>query len=974
MNKYLITRFVLVGFVFGLAFPAIAWAVDLYVMGLPLTLASITAIHQNNAIHYIFDTAPLILGVTFFIVGIFYSQAANKNYSSSSALLLNTILETMVDGFITVDDHGAVLSYNRGAEDIFGYTEKEIRGKNIRVFMTNTDLKEYDQYLVNSKQTGVSHIAGISGKEVQAKRKDGSLFPLTVTISEIFIGNERRFVGVLRDITDVKLAQAESVRVADELTQLVDTANAPIFGIDSKGLVDEWNQTAAKITGYNKAEVLGKDLVAEFITDEYKAPVKQVLDNALRGQETANYEFPLYTTGGQRVDVLLNATTRRDVDGNIIGVIGVGQDITEAKLAQAESVRVADELTQFVDTANAPIFGIDSKGLVNEWNQTAAKITGYNKAEVLGKDLVAEFITDEYKAPVKQVLDNALRGQETANYEFPLYTTGGQRVDVLLNATTRRDVDGNIIGVIGVGQDITEAKLAQAESVRVADELTQFVDTANAPIFGIDSKGLVNEWNQTAAKITGYNKAEVLGKDLVADFITDEYKAPVKQVLDNALRGQETANYEFPLYTTVGQRVDVLLNATTRRDVDGLITGVIGVGQDITELRQKERALNQSQKMETVGQLTGGIAHDFNNLLSIIGGNLRFLRQDLGEIDQEVEELIEDAMSATNDGADLTARLLAFSRNRILKPELKNVNDAIENFSRFLSRTLGKTIDLKTELPDDQLFINVDTSQLENALLNLAINARDAMPEGGNIVIKAAPYVVGGIAKRQTENNMELALQAGKYVVVSVEDSGVGISDEHLAHVYEPFFTTKDVGKGSGLGLSMVYGFIQQSNGQCIIRSKVGKGTTISMYFPEARNLEETSTKSDIKPMESAGSEVILVVEDEPRVRKITVRDIEKLGYKTIEAPDAITAQDIIKSGEKIDLVFTDVLMPGEMDGQMLGLWIENTHPRIKVVLTSGYTKRRESKETMSDIFPIVRKPYKIDALADQLNTTLYEN
>ncbi|MDB4348128.1 PAS domain S-box protein, partial [bacterium] len=547
------TRFTLVGFVFGLAFPAIAWAVDLYVMGLPLRLASITAIHQNNAIHYVVDTAPLILGMTFFIIGIFYSQAANKNYSSSSALLLNTILETMVDGFITVDDHGAVLSYNRGAKDIFGYTEKEILGKNIKVFMTNTDSKEYDQYLVNSKKTGVSHLAGISGREVQAKSKDGSIFPLTVTISEIFIGNERRFVGVLRDITDVKLAQAESVRVADELTQLVDTANAPIFGIDSKGLVNEWNQTAAKITGYNKAEVLGKDLVAEFITDEYKAPVKQVLDNALRGQETANYEFPLYTTGGQRVDVLLNATTRRNVDGLITGVIGVGQDITEAKLAQAESVRVADELTQLVDTANAPIFGIDSKGLVNEWNQTAAKITGYNKAEVLGKDLVAEFITDEYKAPVKQVLDNALRGQETANYEFPLYTTGGQRVDVLLNATTRRNVDG-------------------------------------------------------------------------------------------------------------------------------LITGVIGVGQDITELRQKESALNQSRKMETVGQLTGGIAHDFNNLLSIIGGNLRFLRQDLGEIDQEVEELIEDAMSATNDGADLTARLLAFSRNRILKPELKNVNDAIEIF------------------------------------------------------------------------------------------------------------------------------------------------------------------------------------------------------------------------------------------------------------------------------------------------------
>ena len=844
MKKHLITQFTLIGFLCGMAFPAIAWAVDLYRLDLPLKLSSLTTIHQNNALHYVIDAAPVLLSFIFFTIATFYTKALKKTYSSSSTLLLNTILETMVDGFITIDDRGTVLSYNRGAENIFGYKEKEIRGRNVSVLMTETDSKEQAQYLASYRKTGVNHISETSGREVRAKRKDGSIFPLTITISEMFIDEKRRFVGVLRDITDVKLAQAESARVADELTQLVDTANAPIFGIDSDGLVNEWNQTAAKITGYQKSEVLGKDLVAEFITDEYKAPVKQVLDDALRGDETANYEFPLYTRDGQRVDVLLNATTRRDVDGEITGVIGVGQDITEAKSAQAESISVAEELTQLVDTANAPIFGIDSDGLVNEWNQTAAKITGYQKSEVLGKDLVAEFITDEYKAPVKQVLDDALRGDETANYEFPLYTRDGQRVDVLLNATTRRDVDGEI-------------------------------------------------------------------------------------------------------------------------------TGVIGVGQDITELRKNERALNQSRKMETVGQLTGGIAHDFNNLLSIIGGNLRFLQQDIGDVSIEIAELIEDAMSATNDGADLTARLLAFSRNRILKPELKDVNDTIETFSRFLSRALGKTIDLKTELPDDHLFINVDASQLENALLNLAINARDAMPEGGNIVIKAARYSVSGSnAEVQKSRAADIDLQPGNYVVVVVEDIGTGISDEHLGHVYEPFFTTKDVGKGSGLGLSMVYGFIQQSNGQCVIRSEVGKGTTVSMYFPEAKSTEGTHIQLATRAMESAGSEVILVVEDEPRVRRITVRDLEKLGYSTLEASDATAAQKIIESGEKIDLVFTDVLMPGEMDGQMLGLWIENTHPEIRVVLTSGYTKRRDTKGT---VFPLVRKPYKIDALAKQLSITLDE-
>ena len=459
-----------------------------------------------------------------------------------------------------------------------------------------------------------------------------------------------------------------------------------------------------------------------------------------------------------------------------------------------------------------------------------------------------------------------------------------------------------------------------------------------------------------------------MGQDLVQDFITEEYRKPVKQVLDNALQGVETTNYDFPLHTKGGKRLEILLNATSRRDMDGNIIGVIGFGQDITELKLKETALQQAQKMEAVGQLTGGIAHDFNNLLSIISGNLRFLQQDIGKTSDAIDELFEDAMSAADDGVDLTQRLLAFSRNRALQAEEKNVNDTIEKFVRFLTRTLGEGIELDIALPSEDLFINVDSSQLENALLNLSLNARDAMPKGGRITISATRYNHGDGDK------YSLAISENDYIKISVTDTGTGISSEDLPHVYEPFFTTKEVGKGSGLGLSMVYGFTQQSGGACHIKSTPGKGTTVSMFFPEIPESKKIEKAKVGEELTMRGSEVILVVEDEPRVRRVALRDLKKLGYTTLEAENADMARAIIESGENIDLLFSDVLMPGEMDGHMLAIWVEEKYPEIKVVLTSGYSKgKTDVSRDKAHQFPLVRKPYAIDKLAMQIRATLAE-
>ena len=623
--------------------------------------------------------------------------------------------------------------------------------------------------------------------------------------------------------------RSEMERVAQDLTLLIDTANAPIFGIDAKGKVNEWNQQARKITGFSKKEVLGRDLVADFITDDYKVSVNEVLAKALKGKETANFEFPLFTKLGDRVDVLMNSTTRRDASGEIIGVVGVGQDITELNKVRVEQVNIANEMTQLVDTANAPIFGIDANGMVNEWNQQAEKITGFDKEEVMGLDLVADFITDDYKASVGEVLERALLGEETANYEFPLFTKSGNRVDVLLNSTTRRDASGRIIGVVGVGQDITELKKVLAEQASIANEMTQLVDTANAPIFGIDAQGKVNEWNQQAANITGFNKMEVMGLDLVADFIKDNYKASVGEVLEKALKGEETANYEFPLFTKSGDRVDILLNSTTRRDASGCIVGVVGVGQDITELNQvrveqeTERKLAaaqiiQSSKLATLGEMATSVAHELNQPLNVIrmaAGNSR-RKIFKGIIDpQYLNDKLERIEGQTARAAAIIDHMRMFGREAKESPEPIDPRNIVINALDLMGEQLRLAgIEIVTEFAENCTSILGHSIQMEQVILNLLTNARDAMVEAA------------GEAKITLK-----VFQVDDFIHITSEDTGSGIPDDVLSRIFEPFYTTKEMGKGTGLGLSVSYGIIRDMNGT-IFAENIHNGARFTITLP----------------------------------------------------------------------------------------------------------------------------------------------
>jgi len=507
---------------------------------------------------------------------------------TKKAEVIATELRSFIDGanslILALDENLVVTEWNELASELTGMSKSFLKGKKFVDAVISEEHKISLQGVLEETLRGsgttnfefpVIHVE--SGRRIE--------FMMNTTPRRLTSGKVVGVWGIAQDITATRLLLKERELVAKQWEVFIQTANAPIIGIDCDGFVQKWNDKAVEITGFSRTEVLGKHLVNTYVTKMSRDLVKDAIENALQGFSSGNLELPLYTKDKGSVDVLLNCTPNRNSHGTVIGVIAIGQDITERKRAELEKSRIAQELQTFIDTANAPIFGIGVDGLCNEWNNKAASMTGYSREEVMGIDLssaIHPMIVEEFRDSLKEVLDNALQGREASNFEFPIYQKGGTRMELLLNATTKRDVDGKIVGVVGVGQDVTERKKAEQEKTRVAEELQTFIDTANAPIFGIDDKGRVNEWNNKAAEITGFSSSEVVGRDLVTDFITEEYRVSVREVFNNALMGAEAANFEFPLYTKDKRRVDVLLNATTRRDVRGRVVGVIGVGQDIT--------------------------------------------------------------------------------------------------------------------------------------------------------------------------------------------------------------------------------------------------------------------------------------------------------------------------------------------------------------------------------------------------------
>jgi signal transduction histidine kinase/CheY-like chemotaxis protein len=432
------------------------------------------------------------------------------------------------------------------------------------------------------------------------------------------------------------------------------------------------------------------------------------------------------------------------------------------------------------------------------------------------------------------------------------------------------------------------------------------------------------------------------------------------------MRGETIEPFNAVRIAKDGRRLDIALSTFAVRNSTGEIIGTSGIARDITATRALERQLSQSQKMEAIGQLTGGVAHDFNNILTVIIGTIEILGDAVKDRPKLVQ-ITEMIKAAATRGADLTQHLLAFARRQPLQPRDTDVNDLVIDTTQLLRSTLGEQIEIEAMLAPDCSPAWIDPSQLSTAILNLALNARDAMPNGGKLTLQTRNVVLDAHAPGLNEE-----VKPGDYVMVAVSDSGEGIPAGLLEKVFEPFFTTKEVGKGSGLGLSMVYGFVKQSNGHIRIHSEECQGTSVQLYLPQAEGVTDMPEAAAGLGGFERSDNVILIVEDDPLVRDYVVTQIGNFGYTTLSAGNAADALAIVDGPARIDLLFTDVIMPGGMNGHQLATEALKRRPELKILYTSGYPENTIVHHGRLDAgLMLLPKPYLSADLARMIRTAL---
>jgi PAS domain S-box-containing protein len=645
------------------------------------------------------------------------------------------------------------------------------------------------------------------------------------------------------------------------------------------------------------------------------------------------------------------------------------RDRAAAEAAPSESEA---QVRLLLDCAGQGIFGVDIEGRCTFANAECLRLLGYDSArELLGANMHERIHHGRSDGASLSAADcamyRALRTGEAVHGESEvLWRADGKCFPAEYRAHPVMR-DGEVSGAVVTFTDVTERKRDEAVLRDSEILLKSVVDNTSAAIFLKDAEGRFTLINKYFAAWHGIEAGEAIGKTAYDFFPKEQADIFVAQHREILETGKAVVS-EAEISHKDGQTRHCLV---TRFPVAGPGGGSLGVGTvvtDLTELKAAQRQLLQAQKLETIGQLTGGVAHDFNNLLAIIMGNLQLVDDGL-QGQENLRERIQDALEAARRGADLTHRLLAFARRQTLTPVVAEPNALVSGMGRILERTLGETIEIETILAADLWKSVVDPVQLENALLNLAVNARDAMPEGGRLTIETANARLG-----PDDSEFGDATAPGDYVMIAVRDSGRGMTPEVVARAFEPFFTTKDVGRGMGLGLSMVYGFVRQSGGQVKLHSETGRGTTVRIFLPRAAETESISEERIEADGEPRGAgERILVVEDEAEVRALVVRLLTDYGYEVVDAEDGPAALGILNGDCDFDLLFTDIVLPGGMDGTVLAKRARKLCPTLGVLYTTGYTGNVLARGgTLEHDAAVIAKPFDKRKLARMVHETLH--
>tara|TARA_R110001583_G_scaffold43015_1_gene136707 strand:- start:4182 stop:7058 length:2877 start_codon:yes stop_codon:yes gene_type:complete len=752
---------------------------------------------------------------------------------------------------------------------------------------------------------------------------------------------------------------------------VLDSIEDGIVACDAEGTLTLFNKATRRFHGMPE-QPLPPEQVANYYSlfqADGKTPLQREeipLFRALNGERVKGFEMVIQPKGSAIRRVRTKAQILYDKHGAKLGAVASMHDIT-AQVAAEQKYR------QIYNQTPALMHAVDQDGYIVNVSDFWLKTFGYKREEVIGH-LLVEFMSEDCRQQALLVhLPGFLRSGKCRNIYHQFVKKDGELMEVLLSAIAERDGQGNIVKSLSVMVDITEKKRLE-EAVHLSE--SQFKGACEAAPHGValvSLEGLFIYVNPALCKLLDYSQDELLQTNFQALTHPEDMELNFDYINEILTEQIELHQKEKRYLHKNGDYVWAQLGVSLVRDSEGMPLHFVKQIMDLTTHKEQEAQILQSQKLDAVGQLSGGLAHDFNNLLAVIMGNLELMERS-PLLDDKLTRRLNSAMNAAQSGANLTQRLLAFSRKQLLEPQLLDANEFLNNIYELAHRTIGKNIDLKIVTAKEQWLTLVDPNQLEAAVLNLAINARDAMPNGGQLTIDVDNVQLDEEYTAQHDN-----LGAGDYVKVSVSDRGIGMSKALIKQVFEPFFSTKEVGKGNGLGLSMVQGFTKQSGGHIMVYSEEGEGTTINLYLPRAKNadglqlFEHCVTESN-KDTEVLGSgETILVVDDDNDIRAILVSLLSELGYGTLQASKGADAMDILETNPHIKLLLTDIVMPG-MNGVELAEWAIKRYPQIKVLHSSGFATDAVTRdEKMSTVKHLLNKPYRKAALAQKVRQVLEE-
>jgi PAS domain S-box-containing protein len=872
------------------------------------------------------------------------------------------ILESVTDAFFALDAEWRFRYLNPQAEPLLRRRREELLGRRIWDEFPDavgTIFEEEYRAVVETgaPRTFVTYFAPLEGWfEVNA-------YP-----------NEDGIAVYFRDVTRRQQREREAAQFTERLAEERSLLNAVVQQLPVGVIIAE-APSGRLILGNRKVdEIWSHGFVSSGSVSDYGEwegyhpdgrrvrAEEWPLARALRtGRSVVDETYEIVRADGVRGTARLSATPVADARGDIVAGVVIAADIT-AEAAAARALQASEERYRLLFSAtNDVLWDWDLASGTLEWNEALTAVLRHPRGT--GTTTLRwweERIHPEERARVMARLNAVLEGGDlTWSDEYRFERGDGSYVRILDRAYLLREADGRAVRMIGSMLDLSERDRVE-DAVRLQALL---LDTVQQAVIATDLDDAITSWNPYAEQLYGWRAEEVLGLTRHEVFGAGIEEADAQAA--EALARGESWSGEMTLTRRDGRRLTVIATRSPVQDSTGRTIGVVGVSTDLTEQRNLQEQLRQSQKMEAVGMLAGGVAHDFNNVLTVIGGNVSLLLADTPADDPRQEDLREIRQAAER-AASLTRQLLAFSRRQILKPQSLQVGSLVSGMLPMLRRLIGEDVELHFVARDEGASVEADPGQMEQVLMNLTVNARDAMPGGGRISIETAEVEFDG-SQRGWDGSL---IPAGRYVMLAVSDTGSGMPAEVMGHIFEPFFTTKEVGRGTGLGLSTVYGIVRQSGGHVWVYSEVQLGSVFKIYLPAVAAARSARTPAD--PSTAGGTETILLVEDEDAVRMVARRALTRSGYTVLECRDGVEAIEMAeRHGGVIDLVLMDVVMP-QMGGHAAAQRLGQILPDVPLVFMSGYTDDevlRRGVLTSAALF--LQKPFTPWALLEIVRTTL---